>query len=185
MADRSLAFDDNQPPFTVELTGLTVHGAPPFEAFEAFAKMLRKLEQGIQFAVGDALRYGEERYGEQASQAFDASDGWSEQTLKVYRWTAEKVPPENRRDDVTFAHHMAVAACGSRTQRSYLKKAAEGGWSVARLKSALREEVELEPVAWLLIIEQPSAKRRDALKEKLEREGVSCTAAERKKAKKN
>jgi hypothetical protein len=49
------------------------------------------MDTAFQFAPGDALNYGETRYGERYSQAMEVT-GHSYQSLANYAWVAKAVP---------------------------------------------------------------------------------------------
>jgi hypothetical protein len=167
--------------FRVVPTGLQIVGAPTFQAWEAFGSLLNTVEWALQFAVGDWLNYGEDAFGEKAAQVVDA-ERWDEQTLRVYRWTAAKVPPENRRiPPLTFTHHMAVAHLPADEQVAWLEKAIEGGgngttWSVADLKRAVKRGTKDNDAAdeWLVVIYCAGQAEQEALVNRLTTEGLRC-----------
>lgn len=159
--------------FSVGPTGLTIRGAPTFEQASQLLSALRIMEAGVQFALGDAIRYLEDTFGEQASQVID-SEEWSESTVRVYRWAAERVPLENRRPDLSFSHHLAVAGLSSPEQRHWLEQAATspgGTWPVTRLKAAIRTGADIAPTAWYLLVGCEDQVDLISLKKTLESEG--------------
>lgn len=173
--------------FHITPSGLEVRGSPPFEACEALWAALRTLECSLQFAVGDAVNDFEGRWGERASQIIDAS-GLSLSSVKVYAWVAKQVPSQNRMIDrgLSFAHHLACAALPHAEQRSWLTQALGNGggqWSVSRLKAAIREGSDLEPSAWFVIVTCDSEAKQQKVLAKLESDGLTCKAVERRKKK--
>lgn len=177
--------------FDVEVNGLHVVGQPLFEDWERGLKRLRIYERGAQFAVGDALLYGEDRYGEQAAQVIDPSLGWSQDTLSVYRWVSKSIPLEVRRmDRIGIAHHILVARADlSATKKKYwLDRAAadqeEQPWTVARLRDALKAGEDVPPSAFVVIVYCDTEDKRDKLRDKLEKDGYETKSGERRKAKK-
>jgi hypothetical protein len=112
--------------FKAGVNGLSWEGSPSFESWAEAGKVLRVIERGAQFAIGDFLNYGEDRFNERASQVIDASEGWSEKTCSVYRWLASRIAQANRRmDRLTIAHHLLVAALTPSRQKHWLTRAAD------------------------------------------------------------
>ena len=80
----------------------------------------------------DALLYGELRYGEEFSQVEATLDRLglrrSPDTFRKYKWVARSVPPERRRDDLSFSAHQQVAGLDPAAQVELLQLAAEKRW---------------------------------------------------------
>ena len=175
--------------FTVGPTGLTVLGKPSFEQWGELCRQLRTVEVGIQWSLGDAVRFGEEHWSERASQILDSTEGFELNTLRVYSWISGQVPFENRRADLSFSHHMAVAALAPKSQRHWLKLAAAGDgaddqWTVSRLKAAIKHGSDLAPSAFYVVVVVDSEKKQQALIKELELKGLVCKAQERRTPKK-
>lgn len=163
--------------FDITPTGLTIHGTPTLRACGKLLRGLRAVEQGIQFAIGDAIRYIEERFGEQASQVIDSELGWSQSTIDVYRWTAQNVPSENRRPDLSYSHHQAVAKLQPQDQRKWLAQAAgtgDGAWPVSRLKAAVKAGEDVVQESWYVLVAVSATEERDELTKELEGRGYKC-----------
>lgn len=166
-------------PFVVNVNGLRVpdHEEVPFAEWERLGSRLSIMEKGVQFAVGDWLNEIEERFGEEAAQAVDASQ-WRESTVSNYRWVAKSVPKSVRMMDagLSFKHHQVLARYPARTQKRWLKRAANDGdpWTVARLKAALLEGEDLPIVGWRLLVTCEDAQQRLDLKTQLEGRGFAC-----------
>lgn len=169
--------------FEITPTGLIVHGKPSFDLCEQLGGILRTLEKGIQFAIGDYCRYVEGRFGERASQLIDAT-GWAYETVRSYTWTAEKVSPDVRRlDTLSFTHHQAVARLNPREQKKWLAEASAGDegkpWSVARLKQAIKADADPPITEWVIVARFKSeAKRKEALSW-LSGFGAVCSTSEK------
>lgn len=167
--------------FRITPAGLTIDGEPDFESCEQLWSALRTLERSLQFAIGDAVNYFERRWGEKASQIVDAT-GLTLNSVKVYAWAAEKVPPQNRMLDrgLSFSHHLAVAALNSKEQKSWLKQAlgrsGEEPWPVSRLKAAVQDGSDLAPEAWFVLVKCRSEEDQTAVQKKLELEGREVKA---------
>lgn len=134
--------------FQITPNGLDVRGKPSIEAFAALGETLRTLDKSLQFAIGDFFKEVEERFGEEASQLLDHT-GWSEETLRTYRWASKQIAKQDRRLDVlSYSHHQVVASLPRQEQRKWLERAAnppevsedapKKRWSVVRLKTEIR-----------------------------------------------
>lgn len=170
--------------FSLGPTGLTVTGEPTLEEWAGIGELLRTLEHGLQWAVGDWICAGEGRFGEQASQILDHT-AWSVRTAAVYRWAASRVPPENRRADLTFSHHLVIADLPPDEQRAWLEKAAAPEaagsemWSVQRLKREMAVATAKGTVMrYMLVVDCDDESAREKLQRKLERDGFACRCAE-------
>jgi len=164
--------------FVITPQGMQVRGNPDFDACEVFWKRLRSMERGIQFAIGDTARYLRERFGDKADQIISAATGWSNETVRAYEWTAEKVPMETRHmEELTYSHHQAVGKLAPKEQNKWLDKAVAGDgekpWSVSKLKAAMKDE-GAEPSYWLMV-RCKSAADRDKLQKRLEAEGYTTS----------
>lgn len=174
--------------FAVHPNGLAVPPGPfTFEDWEPVGLHLATMTRGLQFAVGDWLNIGEDKLGEVAAQAIDHAH-WSEATVRVYRWVASQVPAQNRFMDrgLEFAHHQLVAKLPPRDQKKWLTRAlgteADGVWSVARLRSALREGEDRPIVAFYLLVNCADEKARLKLKNELEGRGLQCKDVDKRRS---
>ncbi len=167
--------------FTFTPTGLRVKGTPHIDEWAAVGHMLAVQVRGLQFMTGDWLLYGEQHYGELAAQVIDARN-WSDETVRVYRWVAEKVPQDCRREDLTFTHHFKVAGLKPQEQKKWLREAAtseEGQWSASRLGAAIRNGADVEPTKWFVLVEAKNKSKRDELQKELELRGLICRSIDK------
>jgi len=88
---------------------LTFHEDTPYEVWAAVLKQLKAAEKNIQWWVGDAIRFGERRYGETYSQALEETD-YAYDSLSNMAYVAGRFEPSRRRDNLPFSHHAEVAA---------------------------------------------------------------------------
>src|SRR5262245_54733442 len=149
--------------FSVGPTGLVVTGEPTLDEWAGIGELLRTLEHGLQWAIGDWICAGEGRFGDQAAQVLDHT-AWSVRTTAVYRWIASRVPPENRRPELTFSHHGIVADMAPDEQREWLAKAVGAAdvdgevWSVQRLKREMAVvKAKGTTMRYLLVVDCPDA----------------------------
>ena len=112
---------------------------------DGFADLLRTLGSmrgAIHWWVGDALVFGNAKFGELAAQ-FEELLNLTYQQLADYKWVASRVPPEHRfpPDQVSWSHHRDLAKIDDPKKRSeWLQKVKDEGWSRAELRQKLRDE---------------------------------------------
>lgn len=131
----------------LEFTPSSVRVTDPamtYERIEEAIGRVRLARDATAWWIGDLLRFAESRYGEKYAQAMDAT-GLSYGRLANVVSTCERVAVDRRRDDLSFAHHEAVAALESADQSEWLETAARSSWSEAQLREALREAAVLNP----------------------------------------
>ena len=112
--------------------GLTFFGTVTFDEWLGLMSTLVRMETAFQFAIGDALIYGESKFGEKYSQAMDAT-GLSYQTLANLTWVAKHVPLSNRIEGVSWTHHRVVASIDPTDQRDLLEMARDSRMSATDL----------------------------------------------------
>jgi len=112
------------PECTFTPTQLIIPPGMSFERWEELGKDLRKAGQGLQFWIGDWIRYGEHEYGEKYAQAIEAT-GKQISTLQGYVYVAEHVDPCRRRqlDSVDYSTHAEVASLPDDDQERILAEA--------------------------------------------------------------
>jgi hypothetical protein len=122
--------------------GITFTGQLDYEDWLRLMGTLTRLEKSVQFAIGDALNYGEGRadYGEKYTQAIDAT-GLTYQALANYSWVSQAVPIGNRRGALSWSHHRLVAKLPKDEQVKSLAIAEENDWTL----DALKEYIEGKP----------------------------------------
>jgi hypothetical protein len=90
-----------------------------------------------QWWLGDWVRYGTEKWGEKYTQAAKIT-GYDPRSLANMASIAAAFDSSRRRDDLTWSHHVAVAALPEGEQEAWLDRAAEENLSVADLRTELR-----------------------------------------------
>lgn len=94
---------------------------------------LGAMASGHQWWIGDALVYGEERYGEAFAQG-EVELGLPPATAANYRYVASRLDRSRRREDLTWSHHAEVARLGPDAQAAALELAATEAWNVRQLR---------------------------------------------------
>jgi lambda repressor-like predicted transcriptional regulator len=116
--------------------GLTILEDLSLPEWIELMEMLVRLETAFQFAIGDALIWGESTYGEKYSQAME-STGLSYQSLANMVWVAKKVPQHNRVSGLSWTHHRVVASLEPEDQPGMLDYALNNGLSASGLQQMI------------------------------------------------
>lgn len=143
--------------YELEATALRIQGELSFDDWSGIGVWLEQADKAIQWWIGDWMNYGEERFGEQFAQAIEAT-GWAIATIRQYAWVCAKVPPKNRRPDLTFFHHREVADLPVDDQAAWLDKAIAGDndgadpWSSDRLRREIKSKAKGGAVKiWVMV----------------------------------
>lgn len=135
---------------------------------------LMQMGQSVAWWIGDAVLFGERKFGEKASQVFDA---YGAETIRKYAWVAESIPPSRRSEDLSFTHHQVVASLSPAGQEKWIKRAKSGEdghpWTVRQLKDAVSraEKANGHQSVYWLVVGCPSLKDRDRLRKQCEQAG--------------
>lgn len=93
--------------------------------------------------LGDALRFGEEKFGEKYADVIDATRDYMRtrgiEQAKNWMWVAGKVPPHLRNINLSFAHHELVAKLDQSEQEEFLKLAESEALTVRELREKVKE----------------------------------------------
>lgn len=98
---------------------------------------LAKRRKKVMWWIGEWILYGERVYRETYAQAALVT-GLSEETLRNYVSTVNKVPVERRREELHFSHHQEVASLEPEAQVEWLDKAVVNGWNRSELRAHLK-----------------------------------------------
>jgi hypothetical protein len=117
--------------------GVTFTEDIAFQDWSRLMETLSRMETAFQFAIGDALAYGQTAYGEKYSQAMD-STGHSYQALANYCWVSKSVPIEVRQPGLSWTHHRIVAKLPPDEQESMLTASVHNEWTIDQLAEVIR-----------------------------------------------
>lgn len=120
-------------------TYLVVKEGMPIDQWTAALAGLLHMQEHMGFMIGDMIRYGEGHYAEKFAAAIKAVNR-DVKTLTNWAIVSKKVPPEHRREELTFSHHAEVSKFSDTpaVQKRLLARAVEGKMSVSKL----REEID-------------------------------------------
>lgn len=146
MVDASLLFGL---PGKVDRTRLILPEDTTYEQWCRVGMVLRFIEEGVHWWIGDWWRYGERKYGEMVSQ--EARDevhdltGYSYSTVVNDAWVASRFEPEERRDTLSYSHHAEVAGMPHPEDRSeWLDRAEAEGWTRNELRAEIQRARQLQ-----------------------------------------
>ena len=119
-------------------TGIRWLSQPSLDQYLALGDLLFKADQAYQWAIGDALVYGEDHFGEEWTQ-IQAQFRMSEGRMQSLASVARKIPRSRRRKNLTFTHHQEIAGKvdAPEQQKEWLDKA--HGMTVTELRADLQE----------------------------------------------
>ncbi len=130
--------------------------AATFEEWEMVGRALKKIESGLQFAIGDWLLDGERRWGEKYTEAA-ALVGYKAKTLRQLVWVCRQVHLSLRIDKLTFGHHVLVAGMPADQQIMWLERAADAtpSWSINRLRLEIARGERAPALDWYVDVALP------------------------------
>lgn len=101
-------------------------------------RKLHAIGSCYQFLLGDWLNFGERAYGEKYKLACEQT-GMDYQTLANYAWVCAKIEIYLRKENLSFGHHNLVAGMPESEREKWLDNAANGKWSIADMREAIRK----------------------------------------------
>jgi hypothetical protein len=119
-------------------TSLSLPADLQYEEWRSTLLAVSRIGKAVQFWLGDALLYGENRFGELMAQAASET-GYSEESLRGFLWVASRIPPSVRRLTLSWSHHQVAA--GSEDPETWLDTAEASGWTVKELRHAIKPPV--------------------------------------------
>lgn len=119
----------------LQTTDIDIHEDITFGKWEELGDRLHAFIEVGRWGLGKWAIFGERRFGEEYTRA--VTPGRSRR-IEQARWVFLKVPPEIRREALTWSHHRAVAGIDDRQlQIKLLDQAVRGDWNVATLAQAV------------------------------------------------
>lgn len=113
-----------------------------FEDAQRTSDTLDQMEKSVNFWWGDFLNYCEKVFGEEYAQLVPEV---SADSLRQWKWVAEKVKAQVRRPELKWSHHREVSHLEDTQQDHYLKMAVNDKMGVRALKQKIREDTGTQP----------------------------------------
>lgn len=123
-------------PFRFTSVGVRIDGKPSVEAWKGPLHFALWCQKAGPWWIGDLLNAGDDAFGE----AFYAmcEGAISGDQLNRYASVARRVPLRNRRPDLSWSAHAAVARLDDAGQCKLLALAEQNGWSSEELRVEAR-----------------------------------------------
>jgi hypothetical protein len=115
-------------------------------AWVTLGKRFGRMGRGVQWWIGDWLRYGSARWGEKYADAARIT-GYDPGSLRNMVCLANEFDLSRRRDTLAWSHHAAVAGLVQQEQERWLDHAERAKLSVADLRLTLRASHRSEETA--------------------------------------
>lgn len=110
-----------------------------YETWEAIVERALRLGRGVQWAVGDLLNYGEDKFGETYAQAVTL-DGYESSTIQRWKFVSRMISREIRSEMLSFSHHAEIAGIPEKADIAALIVECEDEmWTVAELRAIIKE----------------------------------------------
>ena len=126
--------------FLFDATSMTAEGKPPLEDWAGPLQFALWCQRASPWWIGDLLNWGDAHFGESFSQVCEGSVSGDQ--LQRYESVARRVPPQNRRPDLSWSAHAAVARLSNQDQREMLRRATKLGWNSEQLRVQVRRFLE-------------------------------------------
>ena len=113
----------------------------------AILERLYQARDWSQFHIGDLLNHCNAKFGEDFAQIVDA-EKYQPKTLQRFAYIADRVPPDNRRQALSYSIHVEVAHLDPESQKGWLQMAIDEGWTVDEMREAMgkkKPKKEKEP----------------------------------------
>lgn len=118
---------------------LELMGDIAFEEWQALLLHVGAVSKASRWWVGDALVYGESCFGEMYSQAIN-DIGISYSALSNIVYTCKKIPPEERRPELSFTMHQELAHLPKEEREKWLDYAVETGATTKEIRGLTKED---------------------------------------------
>src|SRR5574341_519095 len=109
-------------------TGLTFDDDTPIEVWAPLVERLQRQLKLVEWALADAINFGERAYGEDYAQWVDET-GLKKRTLQNIARIGREIPSARRRAEISFSHHAEVITLPVSEQERLLDRAQSAGMS--------------------------------------------------------
>lgn len=123
-------------PFSLRSCQVIIEGTPEIETWIGPLQFAIWVQKASPWWIGDLLIRGDAQFGEAFSQACEGII--SSDLLQRYESVSRRVPPENRRADLSWSMHAVVARLPAKEQPMMLVLAQQNGWTSEDLRRHLQ-----------------------------------------------
>ncbi len=106
----------------------------------AIAQAIKDTKQRHQFLAGDTANLWEEELNDEFWSRYADGFGYTYPSLRNVMRVCKRIPPNQRHDEMSFAHHEAVQTLDIETREAWLERSFEEEWPVKRLREELVKE---------------------------------------------
>lgn len=126
--------------FTLTKTGLLISEGATKEEWGELGRMLKGLNQSLQWIIGDWVNYGEKQWRETYEHIADET-GLDVKTIYDYAYVARSVHFSVRTETLSFGHHKLIAGFDRKMQRQWLDYAVDKKLSVSAMRQQIRAQL--------------------------------------------
>jgi hypothetical protein len=112
-------------------------GPPPLKSWEGPLQFALWCQRAGPWWIGDLVNSGEDQFGEEFAEVCGGT--LSTEMVSRYASVARRVPAHNRRHNLSWSAHAAVARLPHTLQRRLLAQAEKHGWNSTELRAKVRE----------------------------------------------
>lgn len=123
--------------FRLHRAGLVVEGELELPQWAGAVGTLADRHEGLMWALGDLVLWGYQRFGRDARAMLGAT-GRNTHTVKVAAWVCRKFSASVRVSQLTFSHHLTVAALPPGEARALLLRARAEELTVPALRALVK-----------------------------------------------
>lgn len=125
--------------FTLTKTGLLISDGATKDEWDELGRILKGLNQSLQWIIGDWVNYGGKVWRETYEQIAEQT-GLDKTTIYDYAYVSGAVHFSVRTETLSFGHHKLVAKFDRKLQRQWLDYATENNLSV----NAMRQQIKAQ-----------------------------------------
>lgn len=118
--------------FTLAPSMLVIEGHQPIEKWEEAGRVIFGLQRSVYWWIGDFLKYGEAKFGDDIYQAID--DNVSLYLLNRCAAVSREFAPDERNMNLSWTHHQALCGLKKPMQRALLVQAEENHWDSRQMR---------------------------------------------------
>lgn len=126
-------------PFEFRPAAMKIVGKPQLADWQGPLQFAIWCQRASPWWIGDLVNRGEDLFGEEFGEVCGRT--LSTEMVSRYASVARRVPPQNRRPELSWSAHAAVARLTHAEQRKFLATAAREGWNSDDLRKKVQEYV--------------------------------------------
>jgi len=109
-----------------------------FDEWRMRGEFLQRVGRAMSWWIGDHVLYGRRHFKDRVPEAMDFS-GYRKETVDNLAWVAESIPPDQRREGLSWSHHHLTVAMSRAERTVWLDLAATESLTVNRLRARIND----------------------------------------------